>query len=58
MALKSIDFSRITPAVIRYEHEHLSKTDYDASVEMLANYGYSFIIEKRDVVALKVSVLD
>lgn len=51
--LKSINFNEITPSIIRYEHEHLSKEDYNDSVEMLAGYGYQFIVERRDILAIK-----
>ena len=50
--IKTIDFLTVRPFVLRYEHEHLSKDDYSASLEMLAEQGYQFFVEKKDVTAI------
>ncbi len=50
--IKTIDLARLRPAVIRYEHVHLSNEDADASVALLAGHGYRFISERRDLIAL------
>ena len=51
--IKTIDFRTVRPFVLRYEHEHLSKDDYSASLEMLAAHGYQFFVEKKDVTAIR-----
>ncbi len=51
--IKSIDFSSTKPFIIRYEHEHLSNLDYNASLELLAQQGYQFHVEKKDVTAIR-----
>ncbi len=40
--LKQVDFSRIMPKVIVYEHKHLSRSDRYACRTMLAEHGYIF----------------
>ncbi|MBM3971935.1 MAG: FkbM family methyltransferase [Planctomycetes bacterium] len=50
--IRTIDFSAIRPAIIRFEHVHLSSTDANACVELLASQGYRFIVERRDLIAL------
>ena len=51
--IKTIDFTSVRPFVLRFEHEHLSQRDYDASLALLAEQGYKFIIEKKDVNAIR-----
>jgi len=51
--VKTIDFTKVQPLVIRYEHEHLSPSDFSNSLELLADQGYQFIVERRDVVAIR-----
>ena len=51
--IKTIDFQTVRPFVLRYEHEHLSRGDHSASLEMLAEQGYQFFVEKKDVTAIR-----
>lgn len=49
--VRTIDFGRVTPLIIRFEHAHLTNADCDACVEMLASHGYRFMTERRDIIA-------
>jgi len=49
--LKTIDFIAYQPKVVIYEHRHLSKNDYRASVNMLRKFGYKLIRENGDTMA-------
>jgi len=50
--VRTIDFGRVTPRIIRFEHVHLKNDDCDACVEMLASHGYRFMTERRDIIAI------
>jgi FkbM family methyltransferase len=49
--LKLFDFERITPPVVRFEHVHLSRSDWDEAVRLLARYGYRVLREEYDTTA-------
>jgi FkbM family methyltransferase len=51
--IRSIDFAKLRPAIIRFEYRNLSTADADACVEFLAAQGYRFLIEPRDIIALR-----
>ena len=51
--LRTVDFSTLRPAIIRYEYRHLRPRDADRSVELLAAHGYRFVVEERDIVAFR-----
>lgn len=50
--IRSIDFARVRPAILRYEHVLLSRRDRDACLALLARHGYRFLLEDRDTTAL------
>jgi FkbM family methyltransferase len=50
--IRSIDFSRMRPRILRFEYRHMSAADADACLILLASHGYRFIVESRDVLAL------
>lgn len=50
--VRTIDFERVTPRIIRFEHAHLTNGDCDACVGMLASHGYRFLTERRDIIAI------
>lgn len=50
--IRSIDFWKLRPAIVRFEYRHLSNADADACIDLLAGYGYRFLIEERDIIAL------
>jgi hypothetical protein len=49
--IRSIDFSRVRPRIVRFEYRHLSNEDADACLAHLAERGYRFVIEPRDIIA-------
>jgi FkbM family methyltransferase len=49
--IRSIDFSRIRPAILRFEYRHMRASDADACLELLASHGYRFLLEPRDIIA-------
>ena len=51
--LRTIDFSQLRPAIVRYEYRHLSQDDADRAVHLLAAHGYRFFVEQRDIVAYR-----
>jgi len=46
--IKLIDFNKIKPSMILYEHKHLSENDKTDCMEYLKNKGYSLIIQGVD----------
>ena len=55
--IKMIDFSRISPPVISYEHCNLSREDQFACRELLQSHGYGFATYHGDTVAVKTEFL-
>jgi hypothetical protein len=51
--IRSIDFSRLHPAVIRFEYRHMSSSDADTCLSLLARHGYRLIVESRDIIAVR-----
>jgi hypothetical protein len=49
--LKMVDFTRMKPAIINYEHAHLNPDDWDAAVGLLVRNGYRVGIGQYDTVA-------
>jgi FkbM family methyltransferase len=49
--LKLFDFGRIRPAIVRFEHRHLSASELDDAVVLLARYGYRVVREEYDTTA-------
>lgn len=49
--LKLIDFERVRPRIVNYEHAHLKADDWEAAVNLLAAHGYRTSIGKYDTVA-------
>lgn len=52
--IRSIDFSRVQPAILRFEHHHMTNRDADACLELLARHGYRFLPERQDIIAHRV----
>lgn len=50
--IRGIDFSRLKPSIIRYEHTVLSENDRSACVAHLADHGYRFVLEDDDTTAI------
>ncbi len=51
--IRSIDFALLRPAIIRFEYRNMSTQDADSCLAHLAQYGYRFLIEARDVIAVQ-----
>jgi FkbM family methyltransferase len=52
--LKQIDFKRIQPSIIIYEHKHLKKCIHMISLLYLKFKGYKVFIDSADTIAVKV----
>jgi FkbM family methyltransferase len=50
--IRSIDFSLIRPAILRFEYRNLSHREADDCLEFLHSHGYRFFVEPRDIVAV------
>lgn len=51
--LKSINFDRISPDIIIYEHKHLAARDAQESVSLLRKWGYKLYVCGGDCLAVK-----
>jgi len=50
--IRSIDFAKVHPRIIRYEHQVLSDRDRNACLAFLAERGYRFLLEDADTTAI------
>jgi FkbM family methyltransferase len=53
--IRSIDFTRLRPRIIRFEYRHMGDRDADACLAHLASHGYRFMLESHDIIALLVA---
>jgi len=51
--IKSLDFTKISPRSIIYEHAGLAKLDKEQCDNYLRSMGYSILIDKSDTLATK-----
>ena len=49
--IRSIDFERVRPRILRFEYRHMPARDADACLALLASHGFRFVIEARDIIA-------
>jgi len=49
--IRSIDFTTLRPAILRFEYRHMRPADADACLELLAGHGYRFLLEPHDIIA-------
>lgn len=49
--IRSIDFSRLRPDIIRYEHRNMVQEERSQVILLLANKGYKFVLEDNDTIA-------
>jgi FkbM family methyltransferase len=49
--IRSIDFQRVRPRILRFEYRHMADRDADACLALLASHGYRFIMDGRDIIA-------
>ncbi|HUG18352.1 MAG TPA: FkbM family methyltransferase [Planctomycetaceae bacterium] len=52
--VKSLMASSVRPTVVRYEQLHLTNTEKEQALQMLAEEGYRFLCTRQDVLATKV----
>jgi FkbM family methyltransferase len=51
--IRSIDFGRLRPAIVRFEYRNMRPGDADECLANLAACGYRFLIEPRAMIALR-----
>lgn len=51
--IRSLDFTRVRPAIIRYEHSNLLPHDVEGCIELLAEHGYRIMLEDADTLAYR-----
>jgi FkbM family methyltransferase len=51
--IRSIDFERVRPAILRFEYRNLRPRDADACLARLSDHGYRFLLEPRDIIAVR-----
>jgi FkbM family methyltransferase len=49
--IRSIDFQRLRPRILRFEYRHMSPGIADECLSFLASHGFRFIMELRDIIA-------
>ena len=49
--IKMVDFNKLKPNIIRYEHRNLSEEDYISSLNYLAKNGYKLYVQRSDTLA-------
>jgi FkbM family methyltransferase len=54
--IRSIDFERIRPAIVRFEFRNMRPRDADACLTHLSERGYRFLIEPRDIIAVRATL--
>jgi hypothetical protein len=50
--IRSIDFSVLRPAILRFEYRNLRSHDADSCLELLSSHGHRFLVEPRDIIAV------
>lgn len=50
--IRSIDFERVRPVIVRFEYRNMPTRDADACLAHLAARGYRFLLEPRDIIAV------
>jgi len=56
--IKMFDFSSLKPALIQYEHVHLSKNEKLATLNTISSYGYYLIEKKNDTIAVRKDIIN
>jgi FkbM family methyltransferase len=51
--IRSINLAHLRPRIIRFEYRHMSGRDADACIVHLTGHGYRFVIEARDIIAVR-----
>jgi FkbM family methyltransferase len=53
--VRVLDIERFAPSIVRFEHLHLTRNQYEASIDRLIAYGYKVCIEETDTLAYRTS---
>ena len=53
--MRSIDFTHVRPRILRFEYRHMVDSDADACLNHLASHGYRFILESKDIIAVRIA---
>jgi FkbM family methyltransferase len=56
--IRSIDFTMLRPAILRFEYRNLRPCDADDCLAFLASRGYRFFTEPRDIIAYQADTRD
>lgn len=51
--IRVLDLGRFAPAIVRFEHQHLSREQHEASVGKLVEHGYRVAFEEHDTLAYR-----
>jgi FkbM family methyltransferase len=51
--IRILDLERFRPSIVRFEHEHLSRTQHEESVARLVEHGYLVGLEEHDTLAYR-----
>ena len=51
--LKMFNFKIFSPILVQFEYIHLSKNDYENSINLLLDNGYKTFKKKKDIIAIK-----
>jgi FkbM family methyltransferase len=51
--IRILDLRRFAPSIVRFEHQHLTPEQHDASVARLVEHGYLVGLEEHDTLAFK-----
>jgi FkbM family methyltransferase len=51
--IRTIDFDVVQPLIVRFEQVHLTTADCEECIELLASHGFRFLVERRDIIALR-----
>ena len=51
--IRSIDFTQLRPTILRFEYRNMTSRDADACLVHLAGHGYRFLVEPRDIIAMR-----
>jgi len=49
--IQSIDLAKLRPRIIRFEYGNMHRRDADTCLQHLAEHGYRFVVEPRDIIA-------
>jgi len=51
--IRIVDLKRFAPSIVRFEHQHLTREQHDASVRRLIEHGYLVALEEHDTLAFR-----